>query len=93
MNFVFILLDLDADGLLGGPDLLNCQDNIECSSDFGLELKRLTFHYVRTHLVPKEPVLSHNLLSLDRYMTLIPKSCLIDEFRRKILSKPGKHST
>jgi hypothetical protein len=68
MNFVFILLDLDGDGLLGGPDLLTSQDNVESSSDFGLELQRLTYHYVRTHLVPKHPVLPHNLLSLDKYM-------------------------
>lgn len=36
----------------------------------------------------------HDLITLDKYIELIPgrRSALIDEFRKKILSKPGKHS-
>ena len=38
---------------------------------------------------------SHDLLTLDRVIDLIPtgKSVIIDEVKKKIMSKPGKYAS
>jgi hypothetical protein len=54
-------------------------------------------HFVRTHLKVKDHMFikSHDLLSLDTVIELIPsgKSVLIEEVKKKILGKPGKFAS
>jgi Ca2+-binding EF-hand superfamily protein len=47
-RFVFSLLDTDGDGVIGGPDLIKCQELVDMDSKFGRELQYLLDHYVTT---------------------------------------------
>lgn len=47
-KFVFSLLDTDGDGVIGGPDLIKCQELVDIDSKFGRELQYLLDHYVTT---------------------------------------------
>lgn len=92
MRFAFELLDSDNNGLLSGPDLLVVQENIEPTSEYAEELQRVIEFFVRKHVLVKDPRfigLSDNI-DLNRYLALINHSCIIDEFKTRILTKPGK---
>ena len=47
-KFVFNLLDTDGDGVIGGPDLMKYQEQVDMDSKFGRELQYLLDHYVTT---------------------------------------------
>ena len=54
-------------------------------------------HFVKTHLLVKDQMFikSHDLLTIDTVIELLPikKSVLIEEVKKKILSKPGKFAS
>lgn len=96
MRFAFFILDIDHNGYLNGPDLLTVQENIENTSEYGEELQYVINHFVKTHLLVKDShyIRTQDLINQDKYTSLLPgkRSCIIDEFKKKILAKPGKYS-
>lgn len=92
-KFAFSIVDIDHDGILGGPDLLTVQENVDIYSTYGQEILGLVDHYVSTHLMTKTRVNPKHFLHLDTYTSLLndQKSCIIEELKLKILSKEGKH--
>lgn len=91
------MLDQDGDGLIKGPDLFKCQENVERDCKLGREIHELNEHYVNTHLrivgKPKES----NAISLDFYISFMSKlygkngqSCLIDEIMKKSMASECK---
>ena len=56
MKFIFTLLDIDYNGILGGTDLLTSQTKIEATSEFTEELQHVINHYVRTHLMVEDAI-------------------------------------
>jgi len=92
MRFAFELLDSDNNGLLSGPDLVVVQESIEPTCEYAEELKKIIEFFVRKHVLIKDArfVGISDYIDLDRYLALIEHSCIIDEVKTKILSKPGK---
>lgn len=93
MRFAFGLLDIDHDNYLNGTDLLTVQENLDIYSEYGQEILILIDHYVHTHLLCKDGRINpKHYLHVDNYIMLIRKSGIIEEIKKKILSKPGKHA-
>jgi len=66
--------------------------NIVPSSIAGSELEILVKHYVKTHLrVDVER--TSDAINLGTFQKLIMRSCLIDEIKQRLISKPGKEWT
>ena len=50
-------------------------------------------YYVATHLKVRGRMNPHHILDLDNFIKVLKgRSCLLNEIKLKILSKPGKHS-
>lgn len=96
MRFVFKLLDINNDRFLDGTDLLTVQENLEYTSEFAEELQYVVQHFIKSHLLIKDQsfILSTDLIDCGKYVDLIPRgrSCLIEEFKKKIIGKPGKYA-
>lgn len=71
MRFAFTLIDIDHDGVLNGTDLLNTQDCIDISSEYGQELQLLIDHYVKTHLKIRTRINPKDFLDIDNFIKLV----------------------
>lgn len=83
-KFVFNLLDIDGDGIISGPDLTICQEDVDMDSKFGQEIQFLLDHYVRTQLRIRGRPNQKDIIRLDFYINCLTsmygkngQSCLI----------------
>lgn len=93
MRFAYAMIDIDHDGILNGPDLLNTQESIDMSSEFGHELQLLIDHFVKTHLKIRTRINPNDYLDIDNYIKVLGNkpSCVIQELKLKLISKAGKY--
>ncbi len=86
---MFNLLDVNGDKLISSSDIVEIQENIVPSSVIGQEIQMLADHYVDTRI--KSTLLRDNdLIDIVTYKILVLRSCLCDELKSRLLSKPGK---
>ena len=87
MKFVFQIYDIDGDDFINGYDIVQTQSNIVPSSIVGQEVEILSKYYVERQIremLPKEA----ERINLFVFSRLVMRSCLIDEIKQRILSKP-----
>jgi len=67
---------------------------VDLNSEYGQEVLTLVDHYVSTNLISRSHISPQNYLHLEKYIKLLEGqvSCVVEEIKLKIGSKPGKHA-
>lgn len=81
------MYDIDKDGILDANDILTIQSNIVPSSIIGHELDILARHYL-DRIALQNVKRIRDIINQVNFSILVCRSCLIDEIKQRLLSKP-----
>lgn len=85
--FVFKIYDSNNDGLLDAKDIITSLMEIPPSCILAEELSLIQEYYVK-YVLRSKSVKSYEIVDEERFMKIVSRSCLIEEIKKRLLSKP-----